>query len=160
MLAGVVYVTLLLSQATGGESLTLRAVGPVLSNSMFMVLPFITHRRSCRGHKHTEISSCALSTANWCLGTIPLVGIQLFAGRPEEQGQFQLLLLFLFSFYCTTTKQALKWILATARFSLTKRKLTKKKSCTITELCECVNSYVFINRWQCPQRDHYTLRFV
>lgn len=32
-----------LTSHSGGESVTLGAVGPVLSNSMFMVLPFITH---------------------------------------------------------------------------------------------------------------------
>lgn len=136
--------------------MTLRAVGPVLSNSMFMVLPFITQRRSCPGHKHTEISSCALSTANWCLGTIPLVGIQLCAGRPEEQGQFQPLLLFPFpffcsqQFYCATVKTGIKMAInCKVHFN---RKKTDKLVTSCAFLCKFTYS-LFINCWHCLQRN-------
>lgn len=57
-----------------GESGTFGAVGPV-PNSMFMVFAFYNAQtEGAAGHKHTEISSCALSAANWCLWCHPSGG--------------------------------------------------------------------------------------
>lgn len=88
-----VYNTPLLSRGGGGggrgESVTLRAVGPALSNSMFMVLPFISQWRGRPGRRHTEISSsCALSAANWCLGTISLMGTPHCSWEPRNTTGF------------------------------------------------------------------------
>lgn len=88
-LATVVYITpsVALTSRRRGESGTFGAVGPVLSNSMFMgffSFPFLyradgaAQATSTRKYHHAPFSA-----ANWCLGTIvPLVGSQLRAWDP------------------------------------------------------------------------------
>lgn len=84
------YHTIALTSRRRGESVTLRAVGPVLSNSMFMVLPFITHTdgaaqaTSTRKYHHapSPLLIGALVPSLWCRATWRPTPISVFASLP------------------------------------------------------------------------------